>query len=131
MTKAMWTAALAAGLLVGCGDKDDAGDSGGTADGGGDVAEGEVLYASMCAGCHGASGEGVSGTAPSMIERVPGLSEEQVTETILSGFGGMPPISASQQEAADIAAFVVVSGGPRAPGDNHQKSATRSAAPAR
>ena len=111
MTKSMWTVALAAGLLVGCGDKDDAGDSGGTAAGGGDVAEGEVLYASMCAGCHGASGEGVSGTAPSMIERVPGLSEEQVTEIILSGFGGMPPISASQQEAEDIAAFVVVSWG--------------------
>lgn len=102
-------AALAAALLIGCGDKDDSGDAGGTT--GADAANGETLYSSNCVGCHAASGlgeddgNGAAG-ATNLQEYAPTATEAEITDVILNGQGGMPPIGVSESEAADIAAYV-------------------------
>jgi mono/diheme cytochrome c family protein len=101
-------AAFAAALLIGCGDKDDSGDAGGTA---ADAANGETLYSSNCVGCHAASGlgeddgNGAPG-ATNLQEYAPTASEAVITDVILNGQGGMPAIGVSESEAADIAAYV-------------------------
>lgn len=99
--------ALAAALLIGCGDKDDSGDAAG---GEPDPANGESLYSTKCVGCHAASGlgeeeTGVSG-ATNLQEYAPSASAATITDVILNGQGGMPPIGVTESEAADIAAYV-------------------------
>ena len=74
--------------------------------------------------------QGVSGTAPSMIERVPASPSRSPSHPLC--LGGMPPISASQR-AEDIAAFVAVSWAPEpgsppartAPGGRARRSGAR------
>lgn len=70
----------------------------------GDPAAGEALYASNCASCHGADGEGGSG--PAMAD-VSGESEAEIADVVLYGAGDMPAIDVDDQAAADIAAYVV------------------------
>jgi len=70
----------------------------------GDVAAGATGYASNCASCHGADGEG--GTGPAMADAVT-LSDEDIVDVVLNGVGGMPGFdSLEDQEIADILAFV-------------------------
>lgn len=107
--------------VIACGDKDDGdtastesgedgGDEGGD-DGGpsGDADQGEALYAISCAGCHAADGTGASG--PDLNSVVPGLSEGALKSIILDGVGGMPAISVTDEEATDIAAYVLLTWG--------------------
>ena len=104
---------LALPLAIACGDKDD-GDSGastdaggddGGDDGGGSTADGEALFSTSCGGCHGASGEGVSG--PAMADAVEGMSAAMVEDVIKNGTGGMPSISLTDDETTAVATYVV------------------------
>ena len=103
------TAVLAA-LLVACGDKDDDSGAADGSDGTADASNGESLYASNCVACHGSGGlgfeeTGVSG-ATNLQVYAPSASESTIVSVILSGQGSMPPISVTQDEAEDIAAYV-------------------------
>jgi len=113
---------FAAGLLAGCGDKDgDDGIGGGTADtnttagadsgtdGGADdtgdtggVLDGEGLYATHCASCHGVGGEGVDGVGPGLGGEVDRHDDEFLVDVILNGEDDMPPTAVSEGEAQAI-----------------------------
>jgi mono/diheme cytochrome c family protein len=105
---------LTAGLLalglsttLACGDKD-GDDSGSDYDAilalTGDATAGGTVYASSCATCHSADGTGDSG--PSLVDAVPGYSDEQLLGIVLEGSGSMPAISLADQEAADLLAYL-------------------------
>ena len=97
----------AAGLLVGCGDKD--GDSASARVDDilaltGDSGSGASVYSGNCAACHGADGEG--GTGPAMSDAASG-SDEEIVETVLNGEGSMPSFSSLEdQEIADLLAYI-------------------------
>lgn len=77
----------------------------------GDPVAGEAVYADNCASCHGADGEGGSG--PAMDEPAAELSEERIAEIALYGDGDMPAVEGlGEQDAADVAAYVVATWGP-------------------
>lgn len=115
-------------LSVGCGDKDggdtsgttephdhsdhggDDGDGDGDGGGSGDAANGEAIYSTSCAACHGANGEGVS--APAMTTLVPGMSASAIATVALEGSGGMPPVLSNETDADDVAAYAVATWGP-------------------
>lgn len=108
MTRFLFAASLAL-TLAACGDKDDdtaADGTGGT--GGGDAANGETLYGSNCQACHGEAGLGEDGGGISGATNLTtiSLSESAIVDVILNGSGGMSPVSVSQAEAEDIAAYV-------------------------
>jgi len=103
--------------LVACGDKDDAGETGHTDDAGhhdgddgdGDATAGEAVFSTSCAGCHGASGEGVSG--PAMADVVPSQSASGIVDVTMNGIGGMPAILTDATEAENVAAYCVATWG--------------------
>ncbi len=67
----------------------------------GEAAVGESLYASDCAGCHGADGRG--GSAPSIA----GEETDESIEASLEGPDDMPKFDHwTDQELADVAQFV-------------------------
>ena len=91
-------------MLIACGDKGDDTAGGGVAVDG-DAANGEALYASSCAGCHGTDGTGVS--APDLTSGlVSGMSDALLSDVISNGVGGMPGITSDAQEVADIVAYL-------------------------
>jgi cytochrome c550 len=69
----------------------------------GDVARGERVFASACAGCHGAAGEG--GTGPVLAGS--GLTADEITTRIREGGGVMPAGIVTGQDEADAVAYVV------------------------
>lgn len=88
-------------MLIACGDK---GDDSGTSVAG-DAASGETLYASNCAGCHGADGTGVSG--PDLTSGlVSGMSDDAISDVIANGTGSMPAILSDDQDVADVVAYL-------------------------
>ncbi|MEX1361678.1 MAG: cytochrome c [Nannocystaceae bacterium] len=73
----------------------------------GDAASGQTVFSSMtCAssGCHGADGN--SGSAPALRDSAPGLSDDQIIDSVLDGKGAMPPNDLEDQEMADVLAWV-------------------------
>jgi mono/diheme cytochrome c family protein len=90
-------------------------DTGATDDGGGegDAAAGEQVYASAgCGDCHTLEEAGSTGTVgPSLDDSTADL--QATIDQVTNGGGGMPPFSGtlSEQEIADVAAFVVASQG--------------------
>jgi mono/diheme cytochrome c family protein len=68
----------------------------------GDATRGRQVFATTCAGCHGADATG--GVGPSLHGI--GLTEAEVEAVIASGRGIMPPGLATGQPAADVAAYV-------------------------
>jgi mono/diheme cytochrome c family protein len=101
--------ALAPAALAACG---------GGGDGGGGAAEGnaeagkQVFADAGCGGCHTLAAAGATGTrAPNLDERKP--SFEEAVEQVTNGGGGMPAFKdrLSEQEIADVAAFVSESAG--------------------
>ena len=116
LTSLLAATALAAVPVAGCG-----GDGGG---GGGDAedtpgpppqqvvdsgraAEGKQVFADTCAACHGADGGGGSG--PRLQGEQAYTDPELVVKQIREGGGGMPAFGdqLSEQELADVSAFVV------------------------
>ncbi len=90
-------------------------DKGGTDSGSalvGDATAGATVYANVCASCHGANGEGTEGYAPSMTEEVPDLSDEEITDVVNNGYEAMPAQSLTEQEMADLLAYLNETFGP-------------------
>jgi mono/diheme cytochrome c family protein len=79
----------------------------------GDAANGESVYASAgCGGCHTLEAAGSSGSVgPNLDESKPSM--ELVVDRVTNGAGAMPSFSdqLSEQEIADVAAYVVQSTG--------------------
>ena len=78
------------------------------AEGEGDVANGEQIFASAgCGGCHTLAAAGTNGSVgPNLDDASP--SEDKVVERVTEGQGVMPSFKddLSPQEIADVAAFV-------------------------
>jgi cytochrome c2 len=80
---------------------------------GGDVAKGKELF-KRCAVCHGDSGEGKEAVAKAFGVIIPDLGSKQVQslddaalkKIILEGKGKMMPVKMSDQETADVIAFL-------------------------
>lgn len=97
----------------------DCSESGGTGGGTGGADEGsgtggdpsgEDLFSASCAGCHGASGEGLS--APALAYVVPEHDQASLEAVILNGSGTMPAVSGvTAEEAALIAEYVLATWG--------------------
>jgi len=87
--------------LVGCGDR-----YGRILELEGDRLQGEILYSQDCASCHGDDGYG--GIGPSLVERLPLLTDEEILETIETGPGAMTPFEGrfTNQELADLVLFL-------------------------
>lgn len=101
----MRAALLSVLLLTGCGAP---GDPSGRVRGvvllTGSVERGATVFATRCASCHGASGEGAAGPALAPLFRVQGV--EDLAGTILNGSGQMPGQPAMKdQEIADVIAW--------------------------
>lgn len=109
--------ALTLAFTAACGDKDTATDSGGGDDSGtsevdailaltGDATAGATTFSNVCAGCHGA--DGASGYAANLVEVAPTLDDAVIVGTIINGdsTGGMPAQDLSDQEVADVLAYV-------------------------
>ena len=108
---------LASAALLGACGGGDAGGGGG--DGGapatppqqvvgtGDPAQGRQVYGDNCAACHGADGGGGSGPKLAGVQAY--ANPDVVVEQIRDGGGGMPAFGdqLSEQELADVSAFVV------------------------
>ena len=77
----------------------------------GDPAAGEAVFASAgCGSCHTLEAAGSNGTiGPNLDDAQPPL--ELVIDRVTNGMGAMPPFGAtlSEQEIADVAAYVVAS----------------------
>jgi mono/diheme cytochrome c family protein len=79
----------------------------------GDAAKGKVLF-SRCSVCHGDSGEGKDAIAKAYGVQMKAMSSKEVQslddaalkKVISEGKGKMKPVSLSDQEAANIIAFV-------------------------
>lgn len=73
----------------------------------GDAAAGETVFTSTAcssAACHGA--DGMSGSAPSLSGVVSARSDDQVIDAVLDGKGGMPPQNLTDQQMADVLAWL-------------------------
>lgn len=90
------------------GDGDGGGDDNGAIlDLTGDAAAGETVFtAGMCAtaACHGS--DGVSGQAPALDGVVGSRTDEQIIDSVLDGKGAMPPQDLSDQQMADVLAWL-------------------------
>lgn len=71
----------------------------------GDPTAGEAQYQIVCAGCHGPDGGGIL-RAPALRATSAGLSDAIVVDVMLNGRGGMPAKPITDQQAADILAFM-------------------------
>lgn len=70
----------------------------------GERVQGEVLYDQNCASCHGEAGLGVVG--PSLLERLPLLTDEEILLAVEEGPLDMPPFTFSDQELADLLLYL-------------------------
>jgi mono/diheme cytochrome c family protein len=69
----------------------------------GDVQQGETIFQTQCAGCHGDRAEG--GVGPALAGS--GLDAATVTAVVRQGRGVMPAGIVAGQEQADVVAYVV------------------------
>lgn len=76
----------------------DTGDTGSTTD----ALDGAALYATHCASCHGAEGEGVQDVGPGLANEFNRHDDEFLVDVVLNGDGTMPPIAVSEEEAYAI-----------------------------
>lgn len=76
-----------------------------------DPAEGELLYAERCSGCHGDAGLGEEESGYPGATNLTEFAgrESAIVSVVLEGTAGMPPIALTQKEAEDVAAYVVMS----------------------
>ncbi len=69
------------------------------------IAAGEELVTGSCLACHGQNLEGQVGPALTSLEGK--LSVEEITNIVLKGKGGMPPIPVNEVEADAIAQYLL------------------------
>lgn len=69
------------------------------------IAAGEELAQGSCIGCHGGDLTGQAGPDITALEGT--YSAEEITEIILNGKGGMPPIPVNDVEADAIAQYLL------------------------
>jgi mono/diheme cytochrome c family protein len=71
-----------------------------------DAAAGAQVFTNTCGAsiCHGADGN--SGSAADLSTVAPSLSDAQLVTTVLDGVGNMPPMNLSDQEVADVVAYL-------------------------
>ena len=90
---------------------DDTGAPEGDDTGGGETADthepatGEQLFATWCASCHGASGEG-SYSGPGLEREVQAHSDEEIRTVILEGRGDMSAVPVTADEATLIVGWL-------------------------
>jgi|GEM_PF-4524883 len=82
----------------------DGSDGGATGDDGG-APDGASLYATYCASCHGASGEGAA-SGPPLESEVNRHTDEELIAVIQEGDGSMPAIDVTDEEAQAIVDFM-------------------------
>jgi len=71
-----------------------------------DATSGEKTFNANCTTCHGSDGSG-SGSAPSLFDRVPTLSDQKLVERLILGKSPMPSWAFfTDQELADLRAFL-------------------------
>jgi putative heme-binding domain-containing protein len=73
-----------------------------------DIAYGAALYASQCATCHGANGDGVDGVNLGSGPTRRAATDAELTRLIASGIpeGGMPPLDLTAAEQAGLVAYL-------------------------
>lgn len=86
------------------------GSAGSTAGGGSSIQQGQVIFQQQCSMCHGSNGQG--GNAPPLMGTSTVLSGSMTQQATLASFikANMPltsPGSLSQQQASDVAAFIL------------------------
>lgn len=88
------------GFLIACGEKEETIT--------GDAANGATLFASSCSACHGADATGGSGPdLTSGTQAASAFTDEQLSDIITNGVGGMPAISSlDDQGIADVIAHL-------------------------
>ena len=82
--------------------------------GGGDAEKGKALYGSKCAMCHGAGGEGKDAMAKALkvefkqlgSKDVQSKKDAELKKDILEGNGKMKPVKLTDEEAANVIAFL-------------------------
>jgi cytochrome c551 len=89
------------------GDDGDGGDNSAVLALSGDAAAGQTVFsANACAtaGCHGADGN--SGSAPALRDVIDNRTDDQIIDAVLDGKGGMPPQDLTNQQMADVLAWL-------------------------
>ncbi len=82
--------------------------------GGGDAAKGKPVFTSKCATCHGAAGEGKDAIAKMFKVEMRHLGSKEaqarpdaeLRKIITEGNGKMKPVKLSDEEAADVVAYL-------------------------
>jgi alcohol dehydrogenase (cytochrome c) len=69
------------------------------------IAGGQTPYARRCAACHGADGRGGE-RAPSIVSRIPALSDPALIKLIRTGLPGMPPMALPGAEMQTLIAHL-------------------------
>jgi mono/diheme cytochrome c family protein len=81
---------------------------------GGDAEKGKALYTAKCKMCHAAEGEGNPGMAKMLKVEMKALGSKEVQamkdadlkKGFASGTGKMPPVKLTDEEAANVIAFL-------------------------
>jgi alcohol dehydrogenase (cytochrome c) len=69
------------------------------------AADGAARFESLCASCHGSDGGGGE-TAPSIVERIPARTDEELSEIVRAGLPGMPAFRFEPEALADLVRFL-------------------------
>ena len=77
----------------------------GTGTGGTAARDGATVYGEVCIACHGADGKG-SVAGPDLEPIVAALTDEEIADVALNGFGNMDPMPVSEEEALAVAAHI-------------------------
>jgi hypothetical protein len=114
MKKIAFLAMAGTALFFACGGDDETGSTAATCDVTtitsltGNSMLGASTFDSLCgtSPCHGPGGDGGASNAGRLTQLVPTLSTAQIAATVKCGKGAMPPQSLSEQEIADVVAYV-------------------------
>ena len=67
--------------------------------------DGEALYISTCATCHGTDGEGLEGSGPSIVHELH-HNDAKLIDVILNGDGDMDPVDVTEEQAQLIVDYM-------------------------